>query len=445
MRTGLSRRVVLRGLFQGATVAVALPFLDCFLNSNETALAAGAPLPVRFGTWFWGLGVTPGRWHPTKVGRDYDLLPELTPIAAQQDKVTIFSGFNCLTDGRPNFPHATVGPAFRTGIAPSAGGAFHGPSFDSIIASEIGNDTRFRSLELSAVGDRRNTLSGQGVGQMNPTETSALRFYQRIFGEGFTDPNAATFTPDPIKIARKSALSVVAEQRRALEKQLGAADRARVDQYFTSLRQVENQLALQLQKPEPLVACKVPASPEDKDVANDLEDVTQSHEVMTRLLAMALACNQTKVFNMNFNNGSSTLTRRGSSTTHHQLTHDEPVDAALGYQPESTKFVEDIMKAWGTFLTVLDGMPEGDGTLLDHMLVVAHSETELARDHNIDNLPIMFAGRAGGRIHSGLHVVGNADPVSRVALTAMQVMGLSIDSFGTGSMQTRKTVGEIVV
>ncbi len=90
-------------------------------------------------------------------------------------------------------------------------------------------------------------------------------------------------------------------------------------------------------------------------------------------------------------------------------------------------------------------MPEGDGTLLDHMLVVAHSETELARDHNIDNLPIMFAGRAGGRIHSGLHVVGNADPVSRVALTAMQVMGLSIDSFGTGSMQTRKTVGEIVV
>ncbi len=445
MRTGLSRRVVLRGLFQGATVAVALPFLDCFLNSNGTALAAGAPLPVRFGTWFWGLGVTPGRWHPTKVGRDYDLLPELTPIAAQQDKVTIFSGFNCLTDGRPNFPHATAGPAFRTGIAPSAGGAFHGPSFDSIIASEIGNDTRFRSLELSAVGDRRNTLSGQGVGQMNPTETSALRFYQRIFGEGFTDPNAATFTPDPIKIARKSALSVVTEQRRALEKQLGAADRARVDQYFTSLRQVESQLALQLQKPEPLVACKVPASPEDKDVANDLEDVTQSHEVMTRLLAMALACNQTKVFNMNFNNGSSTLTRRGSSTTHHQLTHDEPVDAALGYQPESTKFVEDIMKAWGTFLSVLDGMPEGDGTLLDHMLVVAHSETELARDHNIDNLPIMFAGRAGGRIHSGLHVVGNADPVSRVALTAMQVMGLSIDSFGTGSMQTRKTVGEIVV
>ncbi len=280
---------------------------------------------------------------------------------------------------------------------------------------------------------------------MNPTETSAAAFYQRIFGEGFVDPNAATFTPDPIKIARKSALSVVAEQRRALEKRLGASDRARLDQYFTSLRQVESQLALQLQKPEPLEACQVPGAPEDREVVNDLEDVTRNHEMMARLLAMALACNQTKVFNMSFNNGASTLTRKGSATSHHQLTHDEAVDPALGYQPESTRFVEDIMKAWGTFVSVLAGMPEGDGTLLDQTLVVAHSETEYARDHNINNLPIMFAGRGGGRLRSGLHVQGNNDPVSSVALTAMQVMGVAVDTFGTGSMQTRKTVDEIVI
>ena len=445
MSATLGRRAVLRGLFQGTTVAVALPYLDCFLNGNGTALAQGAPLPVRFGTWFWGLGVTPGRWHPTTAGPDYDLLPELTPIAPLRNKVTIFSGFDCPTDGKPNFPHATAGPAFRTGIAPSSGGTLHGPSFDTIIATEIGNNTRFRSLDLSAIGNRTNTLSGQGVGQMNPTETSALAFYQRIFGEGFSDPNAATFTPDPITMARKSALSVVKDQRLELQKQLGAADRARVDQYFTSLRQVESQLALQLQKPEPLVACKVPTAPEDQEVANDLEDVTRNHEVMAGLLAMALACNQTKVFNMSFNNGASSLTRKGSATSHHQLTHDEPVDPMLGYQPESTKFVEDIMKAWGTFLSVLDGMPEGDGTLLDHMLVVAHSETEFARAHNINNLPIMFAGQAGGRIHSGLNVVGKGSPVSSVALTAMQVMGLGIDSFGTGAMQTSRAIGDIVV
>ena len=441
----IGRRTVLRGMFQGATLAVSLPYLDCFLNNNGTAMAAGAPLPVRFGTWFWGLGVSPGRFHPSTAGPDYEILPETEPMRAYKDKVSIFSGFDCLTDGKPNFPHGTGGPCIRTGVAPSVGGGLPAPSFDSLIAAHIGNDTRFRSLDVSAIGDRRNSLSGQGQGQMNPVETNAVQLYQRIFGEGFLDPNAATFTPDPVTMARKSVLSVVKEQRQALEKRLGTADRARLDQYFTGVRQVESQLALQLQKPEPLVACQVPSAPGEKEVANVLEDVTENHEVMVRLLAMALACNQTKVFNVSFNNGASSLTRCGSATSHHQLTHDEPVDATLGYQPESTLFIADIMEAWGTFLGIVDGIPEGDGTLLDHMLVVAHSETELAKNHNITNMPIMFAGQAGGRVRSGLSVIAQAEPVSRVGLTAMQVMEVPIDSFGAGSMQTRKPVSEVVV
>ena len=445
MKSSISRRTVLRGIFQGAAVAVSLPYLDTFLNTNGTALAAGAPLPVRFGTWFWGLGITPNRWNPATAGRDWEMTPELRPITPYKDKVTIFSGFDCMTDGRPNFPHGTGGPCIRTGVAPSVGGSLSASSFDSLIAAQIGGDTRFRSLDVSAIGDRRNTLSGQGAGQMNPVETDALRFYQRIFGEGFVDPNSATFTPDPTTMARKSVLSVVKDQRLALEKQLGTADRARLDQYFTALRQVEGQLALRLQKPEPLDACRVPAVPAgEKEVANVLEDVTENHEVMVQLLAMALACNQTKVFNVSFNNGASSLTRRGSATSHHQLTHDEAVDATVGYQPESTQFIADIMNSWGTFLGILDGMPEGDGTLLDHLLVLAHSETELAKNHNIKNLPIMFAGLAGGRVKSGLSVFGNHDPVSRVSLTAMQVMEVPIDSFGAGSMETRKPVGEVV-
>ena len=96
------------------------------------------------------------------------------------------------------------------------------------------------------------------------------------------------------------------------------------------------------------------------------------------------------------------------------------------------------MQAWGTFLGILDGTPEGDGTLLDRMLVVAHSETELAKDHNITNMPIMFAGLAGGRVRSGLSVIGQSDPVSRIGLTAMQVMGVPVDRFGAGSMETNQ-------
>ena len=442
----VNRRMVLRGLVQGATVAVALPYLDCFLADSGTLLASGAPLPTRFGTWFWGLGVTPQRFFPSKTGADYDLPPELTPIEKHKAKVSVFSGFDCLTDGKPNFPHATGVPTFRTGTAPGQGGALPGPTFDNIVADAIGSTTRFRTLDVSAIGDPRNQLSGAGTGQLNPVETSAARLYQRIFGDGFVDPNAATFTPDPTIMAHKSVLSAVKEQRQQLDKMLGAADRARVDQYFTAVRQVEGQLAIQLQKPEPLVACKIPAPPKELEAQTLMEDVAQNHELMVRLLAMALACNQTKVFNVAFNNPASSLTHRGSSTTHHQLTHDEVVDPVLGYQKDATKFIEEIMRSWAMFLDILDGMQEGDGTLLDHMLVIAHSETELARNHNVNNLPIMFAGGASGRIKTGVHITTKShEPVSRVALTAMQAMGVSIETFGTLSMQTKKTIGEVLV
>jgi hypothetical protein len=441
----LDRRTVLRGLFHGSTVAVALPFLDSFLNMNGTALASGAPLPTRFGTWFWGLGCTPGRWHPTTVGPNYEVSPELTYMAAFRDKVSIFKGFDCLLDGKPNFPHGTAGPTIRTGIAPGNQGVLPGESFDNIIADTIGTNTRFRTIDVSAIGDRNNSLSSAGAGQRNPPETNALRLYQRIFGEGFVDPNSGTFTPDPFVMAHKSVLSVVKDQRLDLEKRLGAADKARLDQYFTAVRQVESQLQMQLEKPEPLQACKVPAKPEDKEVANELEDVSVNHEVMVRLLAMALACNQTKVINVAFNNGASSLTRRGSPTSHHQLTHDEPVDPKLGYQPKATKFVEDIMAQWAIFLKVMDSMPEGDGTLLDHMLIVAHSETELASNHNVTNMPIMMAGRANGKVKSGICVDGKKDTVARVGLTAMQAMGVPIETFGVQSNQTKKPISELLV
>src|SRR5262245_54809450 len=445
MSPTLDRRTLLSGLCCGTTIAVTLPYLDCFLGPGGDLLASGAPLPTRFGTWFWGLGCTPGRWHPDNVGANYDLKPELSAMAPFKDKVSIFKGFDCLLDGKPNFPHATGGPTIRTGTAPGNQGVLPGASFDSIIAGTIGTNTRFRTLDVSGIGDRNNSLSGSGAGQANPPETSAARLYQRVFGEGFTDPNSAEFTPDPAIIARKSVLSVIKDQRLALEKQLGAGDRQRLDQYFTGIRQVESQLAIQLQKPEPLEACKVPPKPEEKEVANELEDVVQNHEAMVRLLAMALACNQTKVFNIAFNNGASSLTRRGSSTSHHQLTHDEPRDPALGYQPKATKFVEDIMKQWALMLSIFDSMPEGDGTLLDHMLIVAHSETELASNHNVTNMPIMMAGRASGKVRSGLCIDGKKDPVTRIGLTAMQVMGVSIDSFGTQSMQTKKAISELLV
>lgn len=441
----LSRRTILRGMFNGAAVGVAVPFLDCFLDNHGRALASGAPLPVRFGTWFWGLGVTEDRWKPTKVGADYDIGPELKPIEAYKDRISILSGFDVLLDGKPNLPHNSGGIGIRTGIAPSSS-ALPGPSFDVLIADKIGGNTRFRSLELSATRDATNSLSGRGEGSLNPAATSPIAFYNRLFGPEFVDPNSATFKPNPQIMARQSVLSAVADQRKDLESRVGARDRERLDQYFTSLRQTEQQLALQLEKPAPLAACKIPPKPADTTPPNNqIEYVVDNHKNMAQLLAMALACNQTRVFNMNFNNNASSLTKAGSTISHHQLTHEEPIDPKLGYQPEVTWFVARCMEAFGVFVDTLGQFKEGDGTLLDNSLVIAHSETNFAKVHSVEGIPMMLAGRAGGKVKTGLHVPGGSTAATRVGLTLQQVMGVPVDAWGEGGMHTNKPISEIMV
>jgi Protein of unknown function (DUF1552) len=442
-KTAVTRRRVLRGMLNGAAVTVSLPILDCLLNDSGTAYASGAPLPTRFGAWFWGLGINPTRWIPKKTGADFDMGAELKVIEPYKKYISVLSGFDVLLDGQPNFPHISGWIGVRSGAAPTIE-ALPSPSFDVLIADAIGSGTRFRSLDMSANGDSRNTLSGRGNGNMNPSVGSALALYERIFGPEFQDPNSGEFKPDPRIMARRSVLSAVSEQRRQLEKRVGAADRARLDQYFTALRQTEGQLGMLLEKPAPNLACVVPPKVGALETGNQIEHVIENHRLMSDLLAMALACNQTRVFNMNFNNPASSLTKVGSTIAHHQMTHEEAFDEKLGYQPGATWFVERCMEAWVTFVGALAKIKEGDGTLLDNTLVLAHTETQFAKYHTIDGIPMMIAGTAGGRVRTGIHVAGKGEPVSSVGLTAMQVMGVSIDRWGTGRMETSKPVSELL-
>jgi hypothetical protein len=166
---------------------------------------------------------------------------------------------------------------------------------------------------------------------------------------------------------------------------------------------------------------------------------------MAQTLAFALACDQTRVFSMMFSYRISGLRQPGSNSEHHQLTHDEAIDPSLGYQPEATEFVFDSMTAWTDFIEILAGVPEGEGTLLDNCLVLGHSDVSLAKIHGIVGIPMMIAGRAGGRIQPGLHIAGNASQTTRVGLTIQQVMGLNVDRWGTGSMEATRPVSEILV
>ncbi|MCZ6643311.1 MAG: DUF1552 domain-containing protein, partial [Gammaproteobacteria bacterium] len=218
----IGRRRFLRGTLGGATVAVGLPFLNLFLNSNGDALAStGAPLPRRFGTWFFGCGMNPLRWTPATLGDDWELPPELLPIQNVRDRMNILSGFSVLMNGEANQVHRTGVFGTLCGGAPKKATEVEGPSLDVLISDEIGTKTRFRSLEMAATGNSRHSNSLRDVSSVNPAEPSPFALYTRVFGSGFADPNAAEFTPDPRLLLRKSALSIVTEDRLRLERQLG--------------------------------------------------------------------------------------------------------------------------------------------------------------------------------------------------------------------------------
>jgi hypothetical protein len=441
----LNRRRVLRGMVNGGAVTVALPLLNCFLNGNGTALASGAPLPVRFGTWFWGLGMNKSVFVPKKIGADYDLPEEIEALKNVRQHINVITNAAAYRDNAQNLCHYTGWIIGRTGMAPSNANDKPGETFDVTIANQIGRTTRFRLLTATATGDVRTSYSYENANSPNAPDVAPLTFYTRLFGPDFQDPNAPAFTPNPRVMVRKSALSGVMEEAKAMERVVGAEDKARLDQYFTGLRHLEQQFDQQLTKPAPNAACHPGAAPKDElKAGGDTVLTAQRHNMMTDLMVMAVACDQTRVFNMSYSNATANTTKTGYEKPHHTTTHEEPIDNTLGYQPNASWFTRRSMESWAYFVEAFAKMKEGDGTLLDNVLIYADTDVGYARVHSLDGMAMFTAGRAGGKIKSGLHIDLAGTPGARLNLTAMHAMGLSIDSWGAKSNATSKPISEIM-
>lgn len=443
-----SRRRVLRATLGGTAVTLGLPLLDCFLNTNGTALANGAPLPVRFGIWHWGLGNQPGRWAPQDAGPLKQLGPELAPLERLKDKINVVSGLKVMVEATPVPVHAGH-MALLTGVVPGEGRAAAVPTIDSLVADGIGTTTRFKSLEASGVavgsGTPFGNISFGARGAAKPPEVSPAGLYTRIFGPDFRDPNQADFKPDPLLMASQSVLSAMGEQRTSLFKAVGATDRARLDEYFTSFRQLEHQVALRLQKPAPLQACSLPQGTQDQGRGSEVNAVLDTNRIMAGLLAHAFACDQTRVFSYVFTPGIANIHFAGDPSTYHSHTHEDRVDEKLGYQVGVSKLAMESMKGFASFIDAFDSIKEGDGTLLDRTLLLAVTDTSNARLHEVENIPVYTAGKAGGAMRTGLHVIAHQDPITRASLTAMRAMKLPVGSFGTGSIQTSRALSELLV
>ena len=440
----LSRRRFLRGTLEGGVVTVGLPLLDCFLNDSGTALASGGSIPMRFGTWSWGLGMSEAIFVPKKTGPNFDLPEEIAALAPVQEHINLYTNFHVFKDAAPNLCHHSGWVVLRSGIAPMTRENRPGETIDVTVSRKIGNATRFRILSATATGDVRDSFSYENGNSVNAPEWSPLRFYQRLFGGGFQDPNAEEFTPDPRVMVRKSSLSAVLDDTRKLEKQVGVEDRQRLDQYMTGVRDLERRFDLQLQKPEPREACVVLETPQDLPSGLDANLVAKRHRMMTDLMLMAVACDQTRVFNMFYASAFSATIKPGYDKPHHTATHEEAVDEELKCQPNVSWFTRRAMDEWAYYVEALANFREGDGSLLDHSFIYATTDQSFAKIHGIEGIPMFSAGNAGGRVKTGLHIDGAGTPGCRLGYTGMRVMGLDVPSWGDKSNKTANEISEVL-
>jgi hypothetical protein len=203
-------------------------------------------------------------------------------------------------------------------------------------------------------------------------------------------------------------------------------------------------MAAELTRPDVVAKVEIPAAPGEMPVNYALPNVRSVTPLMARLGALALATDQTRVFNLAISEPGSNIFVPGDPLGYHVTTHMEAIDPVLGYQPNVAKYNVYSMELLASVLKEMDSIPEGDGTLLDHSLLFAYSDQSYAKIHAVDGIPIMLAGNAGGRMKTGYHIAGGGNPVSRVGLTAQKVMGLSVDNWGKGSMETRSAYTELL-
>ena len=246
---------------------------------------------------------------------------------------------------------------------------------------------------------------------VNPAEVSPVALYTRVFGPEFTDPNAADFKPDPAVIVRRSALSAVDRRSRKASRSRWAPPTRRGSTNISPrCAGWSSSSTCSCKSRRRWQACTVPGKVDETPIGTEIEIVKTNHRLFAGLLAHAVACGQTQVVNVAFADATSSLRRAGGTQTHHEFSHEEPVDAVLGYQPTLAWFFNEIMGSLAFFLSSLDGIKEGDKTLLDRTTIMTATDLGYAKLHGLENMPMMTFGSGGGRLKTGQHIAAAGRP-----------------------------------
>ncbi len=437
----ISRRTVLRG----ATASLGLPMLD--LMAPRSALGKDGqanPHPVRLAWVFFPNGTNPEHWEPEKVGSDWDMKASLEPLRELKGDFSVLSGLaqvNARSLGDGPGDHARSSAAFLTGAHPlktSGANMRVGTSADQIAAEHYGRATRLPSIELgtekgSAAGScdsgyacaYSNNIAWKTATQPVAKEINPRLAFERLFGSG-----TAEATPEAKDLLfRRSILDLVAEDARQLTQRLGHRDRQKLDEYFTSVRDVEQRID-RMTEPLPFdVSDQRPADEKPEDIG---EHIRLMYDIM--LLAFKTDTTRISTFMLGNEGSNKSYPMIGVNDGHHSLSHHQNDAEKMRKIAAIDKF---FVEQFAYFVKGLKDTPEGEGSLLDNCLVVYGGAIRDGNRHDHHDLPILLAGRGGGRFTPGSHIKYPTEtPLNNLFLSMLETVGVDIPQLGdsTGSL-----------
>jgi hypothetical protein len=434
----LSRRTVLKG----AGVALGLPLLDAMIPA-ATALANTAAVPkLRAGffyiphgaiMWNTAFGAEMDRWTPSGAGDSFKLSPILAPLEAHKRYVTSFG--NIENRAPMSSVHTLVPATWLSGVRPDekATGAKMAPTIDQMIADHIGKDNVLPSLEVASETTSQSAACGTGACYYSstlsfrnattplPMEFNPRRVFVQLFGAGDTPEERATLSH-----RRASVLDMINSRANELKADLGPTDRAVLDGYLESVRETERRVEKASQRD--LTGIDLPDTP-----IGELPDFDAQVKLMFDLIALAYQADITRV-------ASYIMVAEGTNRTYNHIGVSDAFHP-LSHHANNKDRIEKLVKVqhyhverFAEFVDKLAKTPDGDGSLLDHSMLMYGSNMSNSDRHNNYPLPIILVGGARGELKGGQHVqLPEYTTLSNLHLTVLNKAGVEVKSIGDSS------------
>jgi Protein of unknown function (DUF1552) len=430
-----------RHFLAGLGAAIALPMLDAMTPALARAEAAGnAAGPLRMAFAYVPNGVTIKDWTPAATGSGFEFTRILKPLEPFRDSVTVLSGLahhnaEALGDGAGD--HARAGASFLTGVHPkkTAGADIHsGISVDQIAARTFDSNMRLASLELGCEDSRTvgncdsgyscaytNSISWRSATTPNPPETNPRLVFERLFGS--EDLNVDPATKARRALLRKSILDVVNARTQKLVSTLGTADQRKMDEYLTGIREVERRIQM--------------AEHDNRQFTPDIEKpggipehFSDYVKLMFDMQVLAYQADITRVSSLQFGREASVRTYNeiGVPDPHHAISHHRNLPELID---KISKINTHHVSLFAYFLQKLQATKEGNGTLLDRVMVVYGSAICDGNSHSHGDLPVLLAGKANGRLKTGQHLqFATGTPMTNLYVSLLDCMNIEVERLG---------------